>query len=164
MSKLRLIAASLCLLLPAAAADAADCQAFIKSFINSSAPASSVLQGRLATMNNKGVVSYSLFNLQYTPGIIREGVPQPGRFTNARGEFGDNIAQLFSDRFAGDQPFNVAQWDAIGIEILDALGNQTAITLRSHNNAKAILMPSCEEGGFMLAETLDVKYTFYLSK
>ena len=145
----------------------ADCQALVKSFVNTANPSTSNLRVKMVSLNNRGVASYTDFSsLSYQPGIVGPGgTPRPGRFANTSGIDIPPIRQLFSDRATNQtQPFDVTKSDDLGIEITDGPSVTVTLTLKSWNNAKATFSPTCESGEFMLGKTPDVQYIFHLER
>jgi len=139
---------------------AADCTALVKSIGNSGSLS-------MVTLNNRNVASYFTSALVYARPIKTPVGGRPARLMTPHGDGIDNPGigpQLFSDRRAASQPFDINKPDSLGVEITDTSPVVVTITLQSWGNGKATFTPACEDGGFLRGVSPDVLYLMRLSK
>jgi hypothetical protein len=159
-------------------ADGGDCLPFLNQM--AAIARAGNLGLNMVTLNNKGVASWTglagspgagggggttvPLTLTLVPGQTVRGVERPAILTTPFGLDVGRPKQLFSDRIAGPQPFNLGQSDDVAIEIPVVSGPEVTVTLKSWNDAQAKFAGSCEAGGFVLGSTPDVKYILHLQQ
>ena len=159
-----------------------DCSALVRSVLNPRVKNSDAIF-TMVTLNDRGIASSTVTRLYFLPTDLIGGPASPpiGRLkTIDRGALGIESpkydfglqAQVFSDRTVpgarsdpnnpgsqlAPQPFDRSRADDLAVEISVGSLVQVTLTLRSWNNTKVVLKPTCEAGGFLLASTPDVKY------